>query len=101
MMNIDRAVEIEEKIIAEQYENGEIDGKEYFYDLYRLKNYAFLTVDDELIMKSRLDDELCRVRVVRFGEDNPLVELVRDRPASVFWKLHKVDLKEGVYLIER
>jgi len=79
----------------------EIDGKEYFYDLYRLKNYAFLTVDDELIMKSRLDDGLCRVRVVRFGPDNPLVELIRDRPAKVFWKLHKVDLKEGIYLIER
>jgi len=77
-----------------------IGGERFSYDLYRIKNGSFLVKGEELITTSHLDEELCKVRVNQITDEGVYVELVRDKPAGVFWKLTKRDFKEGVYLIE-
>ena len=76
-----------------------IDGMRYFYDLTRQKTRAFLLEGDKLITTSRLDGRPCEVRVEAVRDEYVMVELVRECPTNIYWKLTKKDFLSGVYLI--
>ena len=78
-----------------------IDGRHYFYDLCRLKGWKSLKKDDELITTNHLNYKPCRVRVDCVTQDYVMVELVRERPTNIYWRLTKNDFVRGVYLIEK
>jgi len=77
-----------------------IDSQHYFYDLYRIKAPGLLKEGDKLIATNHLNYKVCKVRVERVTQDYIMVELIRDRPTNVYWKLTKKDFIKGVYLIE-
>ena len=77
-----------------------IDSRRYFYDLTRQKTRAFLLKGDHLVTTSHLDNHICKVRVEAVTDDYVMVELVRERPTNVYWKLTKKDFLSGVYIIK-
>jgi len=77
-----------------------IDSRRYFYDLIRQKTRAFLSEGDHLITTSHLDNHICKVRVEAVTDDYVMVELVRERPTNIYWKLTKKDFLRGVYIIK-
>ena len=76
-----------------------IGSKRFSYDLEPVKGRGELIRDDHLITTSHLDNRICRVRVEAVTYDHVMVELVRECPTNIYWKLTKKDFLKGVYLI--
>jgi len=76
-----------------------IDSKRFFYDLEVVKGRKELIKGNYLVTTSHLDNHVCRVRVEAVTDDYVIVELVKGRPANIYWKLTKKDFLKGVYLI--
>ena len=77
-----------------------IDSKRYFYDLETVKGRKELIKGDYLITTSHLNNQNCRVRVEVVTDDYVMVELIRERPINIYWKLTKKDFLRGVYIIK-
>lgn len=78
-----------------------IEGKQYFYDLYRVRYLSDLLEGDELLCKSPISEELCRVRVEGFTGTAVKVQELRDGPAAIFWKISLRGINPGVYKINK